>query len=46
MDPEAYDTWFRAKVQESLDDTRPTVPHQKVMDAAQALIDRKRHAGD
>lgn len=44
-DPEAYDAWFRAKVQEALDDVRPPVPHQHVMDEAQALIDRKRRAG-
>lgn len=43
-DPEAYDTWFRAKVQEALDDKRPSVPHQQVMDEAQTLIDRKRRA--
>lgn len=43
-DPEAYDAWFRVKVQEALDDTRPTAPHQQVMDEAQALIDRKRRA--
>ena len=43
-DPEAYDAWFRAKVQEALDDTRPAAPHQQVMDEAQALIDRKRRA--
>ena len=41
-DPDAYDVWFRAKVQEALADTRPNVPHQQVMDEAQALIDRKR----
>lgn len=44
VDPDAYDAWFRAKVQEALDDTRPPVPHQQVMDEAQALIDRKRRA--
>lgn len=43
-DPAAYDAWFRAKVQEALADTRPTVPHQQVMNEAQALIDRKRRA--
>lgn len=43
-DPQAHDAWFRAKVQEALDDTRPPVPHQRVMDEAQALIDRKRRA--
>ncbi len=43
-DPEAYDRWFRAKVLEALDDTRPPVAHQDVMDDMQALIDRKRRA--
>ncbi|MGD9889043.1 MAG: type II toxin-antitoxin system RelB/DinJ family antitoxin [Halothiobacillaceae bacterium] len=42
--PEAYDAWFRAKVQEALDDTAPGISHQKMMDEAQALIDKKRHA--
>ena len=41
-DPEVHDAWFRAKVQEALADTRPTVPHRQVMDEAQARIDRKR----
>lgn len=41
-DSEAHDAWFRAKVQEALADTRPTLPHQKVMDEAQSRIDRKR----
>ena len=43
-DPEAYDAWFRAKVQEALDDPRPSVPHQQVMDEAQTVIDAKRNA--
>ena len=43
-DPAAYDTWFRARVQEALDDTRPAVPHRQVMDEAQGLIDRTRGA--
>ncbi len=42
--PEAHDTWFRAKVKEALADTQPPVPHQSVMDEAQGLIDRKRRA--
>jgi len=29
-DPAAYDAWFRAKVQEALDDPRPSVPHEDV----------------
>ncbi|WP_338120165.1 hypothetical protein [Paraburkholderia kururiensis] len=28
--PRAYERWFRAQVQESLDDPRPNVPHGKV----------------
>jgi len=43
-DPDAYDAWFRAKVQEALDDPRPTTPHAKTMQDAQALIDGKRLA--
>lgn len=42
-DPEAYDRWFRAKVQEALQDTRPPISHHDVMYDAQTLIDRKRH---
>jgi len=43
-DATAYETWFRAKVQEALGDTRDPVPQQQVLDEAQALIDRKRRA--
>jgi DNA-damage-inducible protein J len=43
-DPDSYDIWFRAKVQEALNDTRPTVAHEAVMKDARALVDRKRHA--
>lgn len=43
-EPQAHDAWFRAKVQEALADDRPAIPHQQVMDEAQALIDRKRRA--
>ena len=43
-DPAAYDAWFRSKVREALDDTSPAIPHEKVMQDAQALIDRKRRA--
>lgn len=44
VDPDAYDFWFRAKVQEALDDPRPAVSHAQVMQEAQALIDVKRRA--
>ena len=43
-DPDAYDRWFRAKVQEALADPRPTVPHEDVMRDARARIDAKRRA--
>lgn len=43
-DPDAYDAWFRAKVQEALIDPRPATPHDQVMQEARALIDRKRSA--
>src|SRR5438874_12761341 len=42
-DPEAYDQWFRAKVQEALSDTRPAIPHQQVMDEAKARIKKRRN---
>lgn len=29
-DQEAYDAWFRAKVQEALDDPRPRIPNEEV----------------
>jgi DNA-damage-inducible protein J len=41
-DPQAYDQWFRAKVQEALTDTRPVIPHQQVMDEAKARIKKRR----
>lgn len=43
-DADVHDAWFRAKVQEALDDKRPAVSHLQVMADAQALIDRKRRA--
>jgi len=30
VDEAAYDSWFRAKVQEALDDPRPDIPHEQV----------------
>ncbi|MEJ1958178.1 MAG: hypothetical protein WDM70_00890 [Nitrosomonadales bacterium] len=35
---EAYDRWFRAKVQASINDTRPTIPHDQVMAEMDAII--------
>jgi len=39
---EAYDVWFRAKVERSLADTRPSIPHDEAMAHVKAIIDRKR----
>ncbi|MBM2294639.1 type II toxin-antitoxin system RelB/DinJ family antitoxin [Sulfitobacter pseudonitzschiae] len=41
-DPDAYDAWFRAKVQQALTDPRPTTPHDQVMQDARARIEAKR----
>ena len=38
---EAYDKWFQAKVREAMEDIGLTIPHRKVMDEVQAIIDRK-----
>jgi hypothetical protein len=35
---EAYDRWLRAKVQNSLDDPRPNIPHDQVMADMEAII--------
>ncbi|MFI5102945.1 MAG: hypothetical protein ACHP9V_06210 [Terriglobales bacterium] len=35
-----HDAWFRAKVQEAMDDPRPGIPHDVVMDETRAIIDR------
>ncbi|CAD5202182.1 antitoxin [Pseudomonas sp. FEN] len=42
----SYDRWFRAKVQASLDDSRPNVPHDEVMAEMRALIASKRNRSD
>lgn len=43
-DPDAYEAWFRARVQEALADPCPARPHDQVMQEARALIDAKRRA--
>lgn len=35
----SYDRWFRAKVQASLDDPRPKIPHDEVMARMEAIIE-------
>ena len=37
------DRWFRAKVQASVDDPRPNVPHDRMMEDIRALIESKRN---
>lgn len=34
----SYDRWFRAQVQASLDDSRPSIPHDQVMAEMEAII--------
>ena len=36
---EAYDAWFRAKVEAALADTRPGIPHDEVMAEMDAIIE-------
>ncbi|NTF18187.1 type II toxin-antitoxin system RelB/DinJ family antitoxin [Agrobacterium rubi] len=36
--PEDYDQWFRAKVQEALDDPREDIPHEEVMRSVRERI--------
>lgn len=38
----AHDAWLRAQVQEALDDASPSIPHDQVMQDAQAVIDQAR----
>ena len=41
---EAHDRWFRAKVQASLADGRPIVPHDEVMAEARRIIEAEARA--
>jgi len=45
---EAYDRWFRAKVQASLEDQRPSIPHDQVMAELRKILEEKLppHASD
>ena len=38
----SYTAWLKAKVQTSLDDSRPNIPHDKVMAEARALLASKK----
>jgi hypothetical protein len=35
-----HDRWFREQVQAAIDDPRPSVPHDAVMERTRAIIDR------
>lgn len=37
---DSYDRWFRAKVKASLDDPRPSIPHDQVMAEMEAIIEQ------
>jgi hypothetical protein len=41
---EAYDAWFRAKVEKSLASTEPRIPHDQVMAEMRELLRKKRDA--
>jgi DNA-damage-inducible protein J len=41
-DPDVYDAWFRAKVQDALVERDPAISHGQMMDQARALVERKR----
>jgi hypothetical protein len=46
---DSYDRWFRAKVQASLDNPGPGVPHDEVMATMEAILEeaeRKQRARD
>jgi len=40
----SYDRWFRAKVQEALDDPRPGIPHDEAMAQVAAIVESRRKA--
>jgi len=44
QEAESYERWFRAKVQEALDDPRPAIPHDEAMRILDANLERKRLA--
>jgi hypothetical protein len=38
----SYDGWFRARVQQALDDPRAAIPHDQAMTKLDELIEQKR----
>lgn len=41
---EAYDVWFRAKVQAALDSKEPTIPHDEAMASIKRKMEARRAA--
>nr|ELQ8281689.1 stability determinant [Pseudomonas aeruginosa]ELQ8282041.1 stability determinant [Pseudomonas aeruginosa] len=41
----AYNEWLAAEIQESIDDPRPSIPHDEVMARMDARIARHKAAG-
>jgi len=39
-----YDRWFRAKVQEALDDPTPGIPHDEAMASVDRIVEARRKA--
>ena len=39
-----YDRWFRAKVQASIDDPRPSIPHDEAMAEVERMLEERRKA--
>ena len=35
---DCYDAWFRAKVQEAIDDKRPRIPHDQVAQRIETIL--------
>lgn len=38
-----YERWFRERIQQSLDDSRPNVPHDEAMARVRAMIESNKH---
>lgn len=38
----SYDRWFRAKVLEAIDSTKPRLPHDEAMAKVQAALEERR----
>lgn len=40
----SYDRWFRVKVQASIDDPRPSIPHDEAMAEVERMLEERRKA--